>query len=437
VRRFLSRFPAAVSSVKWMTEAQIERPASPSASARLPALDGLRGVASLIVVLHHLYLIAVPALIAGGGVAIGGAYWWASDTPLKLATAGTEAVTVFFILSGLVVALPALRNPTFLWRSFFASRAVRLYLPVWVALLVAACAVWFVPRAASAATEGSWLATANARSVPIGYLLSQASLARVGYGVDNVLWSLRWELIFSVLLPVFVLVARRLGRITVPTIGACVVASTAGALANIDALQYLPLFFIGTAIAARLDDLRAFGERHIHRPYARWIEAALISVSGLLLIAGWLTRGFAPASSAAGVILEQLSVLGGLGLVTAAISTPGARRALERPAAQWLGRISFSLYLVHVPVLVTLAFAFGDGMWWLVGLVGVPASLLLALAFYFGVERTAHRLARRIGTAVAPGRTRPRASRPSLKDPTGSDLWIRQAPLSPIGFLIR
>jgi peptidoglycan/LPS O-acetylase OafA/YrhL len=428
-----------------MTVLETERPMSGAlaagpavrTSARLPALDGLRGVASLVVVLHHLYLIAVPALIASGGVAIGSAYWWVSDTPLKLATAGTEAVTVFFILSGLVVALPALRNPTFLWRSFFASRAVRLYFPVWVALLVAACAVWFVPRGASAASGGSWLATANARSVPIGYLLSQASLTRVGYGVDNVLWSLRWELVFSALLPAFVLVARRLGRMTVPAIGACVVASTAGALANLDAMQYLPVFFIGTAIAARLDELRAFAERHVHRRHPRWVAVALVSGSGLLLIAGWLSRGFAPASSASGVILEQLSVLGGLGLVTAVIATNGVRRALERPAAQWLGKISFSLYLVHVPVLVTLAFALGDGMWWLVGLVGVPASLALAWAFYFGIERTTHRLARRVGAATVRRRLGPPASLPRLKEHTANVSWAGSAQLPQIGFPIR
>ena len=33
---------------------------APSASIRLTALDGLRGVAAMVVVLHHLYLVAVP-----------------------------------------------------------------------------------------------------------------------------------------------------------------------------------------------------------------------------------------------------------------------------------------------------------------------------------------------------------------------------------------
>jgi peptidoglycan/LPS O-acetylase OafA/YrhL len=387
------------------------------------------------VVFHHLYLIAVPGLLALGGTAVGSAYWWVSETPLKLATAGTEAVTVFFILSGLVVALPALRTPTFLWRSFFASRAVRLYLPVWVAILAAACSIWFLPRGTSAATGGSWLATANARSAPLGYLLSQASLTRVGYGVDNVLWSLRWELVFSALLPIFVLAARRLGAMTLPALAACVIASTAGALAHIDALHYLPVFFIGTAIAARLDDLRAFADGLIHRRRARCSAVALVCVSGLLLIAGWLSRGIAPASSAAGVILEQLSVLGGLGLVVAVIATNGARRTLERPIAQRLGKVSFSLYLVHVPVLVTLAFAFGDRMWWLVGLVGVPASLVLALAFYTGVERPAHQLARRVATLIEHGRIGPPAPQPRLKEFTAGGPRTGLAQLVPVGWI--
>lgn len=363
---------------------------------RLPALDGLRGVASLVVVLHHLYLIAVPPLVAQGGTTVGSAYWWISETPLKLVTAGTEAVTVFFILSGLVVALPALGNAEFSWRSFYASRAVRLYLPVWGALVVASCAVWFIPRPTAAITNGSWLATSNARSVPFGYLLSQASLTRVGYGVDNALWSLRWELAFSALLPIYVLVARRLGRMTVPTVVACIVASAVGALTHIDALKYLPVFLIGTIVAARLGDLRTYARRHAAGRHAPALGIAFVAASGALLVTGWLTRSVASPSSPVGVLLEQLSVLGALGLVTAAIVVTGARRVLEHSVAQWLGKVSFSLYLVHVPLLVTLAFALGDGSWWLVGVVGVPCSLLLAWAFYLGVERPAQRLARRV-----------------------------------------
>jgi peptidoglycan/LPS O-acetylase OafA/YrhL len=405
-------------------------PASPQPTNRLPALDGLRGVASLVVVFHHLYLIAIPTLISQGGTTVGSAYWWISETPIKLATAGTEAVMVFFILSGLVVALPALRSSGYSWRSFYASRAVRLYLPVWGALLVAACAVWFIPRSTDHVTGDSWLATTNARSVPIGYLLSQASLTRVAYGADNALWSLRWELVFSALLPLYVLVARRLRRVAVPTAIACVMASTAGSLAHIPALQYLPVFFVGTVLAPRLHELRDYARRRLSGPNPRMLAAAFVTASAALLIAGWLTRRLASPTSFIGVALQQLSVLGGVGLVIAAITIDGPRKLLEFSATQWLGKVSFSLYLVHVPVLATIAYLFGDGAWWLIGIVGVPGSLLVAWAFNAGVERPAHRLARLVGRFVALRRPTISSFDPQLKAHTAVELRMDLAHLN-------
>src|SRR5690606_26510704 len=110
--------------------------------------------------------------------------------------AGTEAVLVFFVLSGLVVALPAMRAG-FSWRRFFGSRFVRLYLPVWASLALATALIAWIPRLAGDATPGSWLLEGNARATPPALLLSEASLFRASYDVNNVLWSLRWEIVFS------------------------------------------------------------------------------------------------------------------------------------------------------------------------------------------------------------------------------------------------
>ena len=92
---------------------------------RLTQLDGLRGIAALIVVIFHLSLIAQPFLDTGH---TGDAWWWISDTPLRIATDGTQAVLLFFVLSGLVVALPVLRQgfTKFSWKKYFASRFLRL-----------------------------------------------------------------------------------------------------------------------------------------------------------------------------------------------------------------------------------------------------------------------------------------------------------------------
>ena len=100
-------------------------------------------------------------------------------------------------------------------------------------------------------------------------------------------------------------------------------------------------------------------------------------------------------------MLAQLPVVGATGLVLSAVAVPAVRRALDRAAFQWLGRISFSLYLIHIPIIATLSFVLGDGNWVIVALLTIPLSLLSALAFHWVIERPVHSLARRTSRAVA------------------------------------
>lgn len=359
---------------------------------RLLALDGLRGVAALVVLLYHLSKIAQPIMLGGDR-----AEQWrlVTESPLKIGFAGTEAVLVFFALSGLVVALPALREG-FSWTAFLGARLLRLYLPVWAALALGVLAVLVVPRADAAVTEGSWLARSNPVSVDPLAVLREATLLPESYRYDNVLWSLRWEIVFSLLLPVFVALALVLRRWAAIAIPAALALSVLGRLIELDALVYLPVFLAGTLLAVRLPELRDWAARR-RRPLL-WAGLALLS--GGLLIASWWDRPFVPGDSALGRIAWGLAAVGAVGAVVLAIGSPLARAILGTAPARWLGRISFSLYLVHVPIIATLAFALGDARWPLVVALGVPLSLLVAAGFAAVVERPAHRAARAAGRAL-------------------------------------
>jgi peptidoglycan/LPS O-acetylase OafA/YrhL len=362
---------------------------------RLPALDGVRGLAAVVVVLYHVSLIAQP--FASGGTAE--RVWdGVTESPLKLFFAGTEAVLVFFVLSGLVVVLPLLRGSVS-WPAFFASRLVRLYVPVWGALAFAAALIALVPRPASAVSPGEWISEANASTVTLASLLREASLTPVSYDIVNTLWSLRWEVIFTASLPLAVGLAVLLRRHTAAlvSVGAAVVVATVlGRVAGVDALVYLPVFLLGTLVAVRLADIIAWAGRR-PRPLC-W---ALVGwSSALVLVASWIGRPIAPAGGRTSDVLWGLAALGALGIVIVAVCSPGAGRVLRARVPQWLGTVSFSLYLVHVPVIVTVAYVVGDRSWWLVGLVGVPLSVLAAWAFHAAVERPSHRLARRTGRLV-------------------------------------
>lgn len=380
-------------------------------ATRLRSLDGVRGIAAIVVVIYHVSLIARP--FADGGTAQ--VVWdGVTESPLKLLFAGTEAVLVFFVLSGLVVALPLLRRSVS-WPAFFASRLVRLYVPVWGALLFAVALILLIPRHPDTVSSGEWITDANASSVTPASVLREASLTPASYDIVNTLWSLRWELVFTALLPVFIGVALLLRRSTVALVvtGALAVAGTMlGRVLGVDALVYLPVFLLGTLIAVRLDDVLDWARR---RPRPVLWNVIGIS-SALLLVASWIGRPLAPSGDLVSEVLWGLAGLGALGIVLVSICSPGVERVLSMRFPQWAGRVSFSLYLVHVPVLATIAFVVGDRLWWLVGLVGVPLSLAISAGFFAVVERPSHRLARATGGAVTRLVDRVRGRRPSTTD---------------------
>lgn len=370
----------------------------PASARRLHALDGVRGVAALVVVLYHASLIAQPFADEGTARLV---WETATESPLKLGFAGTEAVQVFFVLSGLVITLPALRDG-FSWPGYAVSRLLRLYLPVWAAILLSVLLVVVFPRDEAAVTPDAWIINANISFPDWELALREATLTPASYDTVNALWSLRWELLFSILLPVYVALAILLRRWAWPAAAVCVAAMVAGRVLDerpfdLEALVYLPTFFVGCLIAVRLPDLTRWA-RERRRP-ALWLAAAV--GSALLLIASWWTRPFVPASSALGDALWGLAGAGAAGLILVAIGSPLAARLLETRPVRWLGQVSFSLYLVHAPILATLAFAWGDERWGLVALVGVPLSLVVAWAFFRVVERPAHRVARAAGARVA------------------------------------
>lgn len=380
---------------------------------RLKELDGLRGIAALVVVVFHVSLVARPYVDSN---TVGDLWWWISDSPLKIATAGTQAVLLFFVLSGLVVALPALRSG-FSWKKYYASRFVRLYIPSWAALAVAAVLIFVVHRSASSVVSGSWVESTNARSTPIGTLLADATLMKVGNSADNVLWSLRWEILFSVLLPIFVIAAVLVRRFWIPAIVVCVALTAFAQGSHTDPLMYLPIFFIGTLMALHLTEIQDWS-----RARGRGFWAATLVLS-LACVIGSQTLHFAiPGNTVGGHILWGLVGLGCAGIIFCAIGSASIGYALSRRVPQFLGRNSFSLYLVHVPILATLAYALGDAQWWIVGIIGVPVSIGVAVVFRRFVELPSYRLARAIGTRATRGR-------PAAPTVASAPIRVEQAPV--------
>ncbi len=285
-------------------------------------VDGLRGFAALAVVLPH----AVGLFTFAGAGALSGFM-------VRVAGFGHRGVEVFFALSGFVIAFTLRRTHLSPRRigNFILRRSLRLDPPYWVALCLFGAFLFL--RAGM---------TGKPVELPSGPgLLSHLFYLQdiLGYGQLNIaFWTLciefQFYLAFAVLLGLAQALSRRLEREGVLT------------------LLFSSLFVLSLAWPAGLLDAKAV---------APWLlPHAYIFLAGALT--WWALEGRLPR----GVWYAFVLVLWGLFLwrldsrtfVTAftcsALYVAGRRQRLYTWLAagpfQYLGRISYSLYLVHVPL---------------------------------------------------------------------------------------
>lgn len=361
-------------------------PKNQNRSSRYIALDALRGVAAVVVLLHHCFLSSPGlALTDSGGVPTSpdGWVWWLGSTPLRLLWAGQDAVFVFFVLSGFVLALPFFGNNTPGWGSYYAKRALRIYLPVWASIVFALGAAWVSPRTAGQDLS-SWLNGHDEIAYPIRDMLLVLGTGQL----NSPLWSLRWELVFSLSLPLYWVAAICLKRLWLPAIGMLLAVVAAGEIAGSAALACLPIFGIGVLMARHRDELERWADS-----LGPWSWRLLIAASLLLLSSRWLFPGMPGTMSA--------SVLGAALVVFIFFGHGSVKVWTDRRLFHWLGSRSFSLYLVHEPIVVSWAFALHTGNSLHIALLGVPSSLLAAEVFYRLIENPSQQFAVRVGRRIA------------------------------------
>ena len=341
------------------------------AGTKFTLVQALRGIAALWVVLFHAaeggHLAGIRATLPR----------WLFD---GLFEAGHYGVAIFFALSGFVIA-HSLRaadvSPRFAGR-FVLRRAIRLDPPYWATIALVLGYAWVEAR-----VRGTPPPPVDSAQVAAHLVYAQALL---GYPhLTGVFWTLCFEvqfyLAFIGLLTVDRRMAKRypaLGGITrLVMLGAALGGALGlyGALSPAIALVMWHSFFVGVAAY------------WAGQGSQRW-AAALVALAAVMIVRG----GTGDAISAATALL-----------LFGAMRTRHLTTALSGAAWQWLGLISYSLYLTHN--IVTGA------LYWLAGrllpsgliveiatLVGVTAACLaVAFGMWWLVERPAHAFARRIG----------------------------------------
>lgn len=313
---------------------------------------------------------------------------WAVFSPLHVLWNGTPAVHVFFVLSGFVLVLPFTRpGAARSWAQYYAKRFFRLYLPAWASLAVAVALILMIPRTASP-LQSPW-ADMYVIDPSVGQVFKDSLLMLSASTINTPLWSLKWEVAFSLLLPAYVFLALRWRRFWHVKIGAALLLAVVGALQDVDWLSYLPIFAIGAVLGAERERIS-----ELTRSWPRFVWFFVAAAGIFLANAEWIS----PAQPIPGV--EAAVTVGALLIVLLFVSCGPAKKLGDTAVAQWLGRVSFSLYLVHLPIILAAVTLLRSVSLPLALAVSVAASFAAAELFFRYVEKPAHRLSTAVGRAV-------------------------------------
>lgn len=166
----------------------------------------------------------------------------------------------------------------------------------------------------------------------------------------------------------------------------------------LDTGYFIVFFALGAYLAVQREKV----SRHI-RNAAPWIPVCL--VAGVFYI---LLKSDLDHHSFAGCVVDYLRGAAAAGLIAFAISMERMGAFLTNGVLHWLGRISYCLCLVHVPVIYVLNRS-ANGALSLIGMdvAVVLCSLLLAELMVRLVEQPANHVGKRIAGRLSGSRSHP------------------------------
>ncbi len=359
---------------------------APRPVRRIVALDGLRGVAALMVMFHHV-LLTLPDFANAewrvpGATTHGVVEWLLIRTPLELLWSGQTRALLFFVLSGFVLSLPWLDVRTAPYSKFLLGRFCRIYPPYLIAMAAAAAgSIAFGGYPMAHATiffnQLGWAHRASWAMVPSIVALLDNHNSRY---LNEAIWTLVWEARVAFLFPLLMIPIVRWGNRGIAFVLVTLVvlnpiatrlmgpSLTLSVNAPQNIFYYAQFFVFGVAVAAnRARIASSFARNRAFGP--------LCLLSGCLICwLPWPIEG------------ERIVGLGAMVILVAIVGNAPIQSRLSTPALLWLGRQSYSLYLTHLPLIMLVVIAFNGRVPVLVCAALVPASIFLGWAFHRWVE---------------------------------------------------
>ena len=339
------------------------------------ALDGLRGIAILLVVACH--FVSNLRIDADGPayilVAIGHAGW--------------AGVDLFFVLSGFLIAgiLVDARGSKSYFKAFYVRRALRI-LPAYYGFLFAIFVL--LPLLHLGAGDNYMLARQHQGWYWLhltNVMMALDELTSRGPYPSTLFWSLAVEEQFYFIWPAIVALCttRTLRKVCIAGVLLCIVLRIVGGLSGIPGLtlSVLPItrgdtLFAGGILA--LEYRRGTLERYVGIARLAAPAAAVVLI-GLTIMYGqldYLDRGTAMFGSIAIMVLGASAVVIG-------ISSKDSRyaRVLRSEFLRFFGRYSYAIYIVHTAVLAALNHYRPFASLSTLGGFALPAQTIWALAY--------------------------------------------------------
>jgi peptidoglycan/LPS O-acetylase OafA/YrhL len=371
---------------------------TPQKQLRMTELDSLRGLAAMAVLIDHFMMLWLT------GTQGSSAKEWLLSLP---SAGGDAAVLLFFVLSGYVLSLPWVEGKPQPYLVFITRRIFRIYIPYLAALASAVAGAYWLHGVATSSDRfcSSW-------SEPVDWHLVRQHVQLLGNfdsdQFDGPIWSLVVEMRVSLIFPLLCLVVLRLRNawplamalfLSVFQIVAWRISPALGQSMIFSTMSWSAFFVIGIYLARE--------RTRIAEWFARLARPTRISfaTANVLLFVG---AGPAFYGIAAGLKHSSLDSIGSWfvsagasGVIVLSLNSDSCKRILHWKPIHWLGKVSYSIYLMHVVVLLYCVHLFN-------GKISLIAILLLSLAltlvvswcFYWFIELPSMNLGRRLSRMI-------------------------------------
>jgi len=362
---------------------------NPGKFHRFKQLDSLRGLAAFFVFLSHYFLLfnIYPATSAA-----------IKASPLGILINGNSAVMFFFVLSGFVLSLPFIENKKTLSLSeFYIKRIFRIYPAYIAAIILAVVLKTFVYHSSEMSHFSDWLRGFWQWKWDAQYykeMLKTLLLVGPNFNadiIDPVIWSLVVEMKMSFLLPFFIVVASK-SNLTFNILFFLVVIM----FTYSHAFGYLEVFYLGVIIAK-------YREKLISRMKAV-SRLQLLGISLMLVFLYNINFEFyKPYGDSVHIFgyfwRNSVTAIACAAIIVMALSNKKLDAVLQKRPLIFLGDISYSFYLIHLPILITLCSWFSSGSvisYVIIFLLDIAISFTVSYIFFKMIELPGQRVAKQL-----------------------------------------